>query len=136
MLGTLILHDFSFVDSIYAIFSLFDSLLHEAWILKTLGFVILAGSIMALIEKSGGVNGFVEYVLHTKGIVSSTRSALFLSYVLGVVIFIETSITALVSGAVGKPLCDKYNIPHAKLAFVCDSTSAPIGSLIVLNRMS
>jgi Na+/H+ antiporter NhaC len=30
-------------------------------------------------------------------------------------------------------LCDKYKVPYAKLAFVCDSTSAPISSLIVLN---
>ena len=105
----------------------------EPWILKTLAFVIMAGSIMALIEKSGGVNGFVDFVLNKKGLIKSERSALMLSYILGVVIFIETSITALVSGAVGKPLCDKYKIPHAKLAYVCDSTSAPIGSLIVLN---
>jgi len=133
LLGTLILHDFHFIDSLYAIFNLFNTLLHEAWILKTLAFVILAGSIIALIEKSGGVNGFVEYVLHTKSLVKSERSALFLSYFLGVVIFVETSITALVSGAVGKPLCDKYKIPHAKLAFICDSTSAPISSLIILN---
>ena len=88
---------------------------------------------MALIEKSGGVGGFVHYVLEEKSFVKSERSALMLSYILGVVIFIETSITALVSGAVGKPLCDKYKIPHAKLAMVCDSTAAPIGSLIVLN---
>lgn len=88
---------------------------------------------MALIEKSGGVGGFVHYVLHTKNFVKSERSALMLSYILGVVIFVETSITALVSGAVGKPLCDRYKIAHAKLAFVCDSTSAPIGSLIVFN---
>ena len=101
--------------------------------MQTLAFVILAGSIMALIEKSGGVGGFVAYVLHKKAFVKSERSALMLSYILGVVIFIETSITALVSGAVGKPLCDTYKIPHAKLAYVCDSTSAPIGSLIVLN---
>jgi len=133
VLGTLILHDFSFVDSLLAIVTLFNSLVHEAWILKTLAFVIFAGAIMALIEKSGGVNGFVEYVLHKKSIVSSPRSALFLSYALGVIIFVETSITALVSGAVGKPLCDRYKIPHAKLALVCDSTSAPISSLIVLN---
>ena len=133
VLGTLILHHFALGDTLLAILSLFNSLLHEAWILKTLAFVILAGAIMALIEKSGGVNGFVEYVLHKKSLVTSERSALFLSYFLGVVIFVETSITALVSGAVGKPLCDKYKIPHAKLAFVCDATSAPIGSLIVLN---
>lgn len=88
---------------------------------------------MALIERSGGVEGFVDYMLYKRSLVKSERSALMLSYFLGIVIFVETSITALVSGAVGKPLCDKYKIPHAKLAYVCDSTSAPIGSLIVLN---
>ena len=133
VLGELILHSFSLYDSSLAIVTLFSSLAQEAWILKTLAFVILAGSIMALIERSGGVAGFVHYVLDEKSFVKSERSALMLSYILGVVIFIETSITALVSGAVGKPLCDRYKIPHAKLAMVCDSTSAPIGSLIVLN---
>ncbi len=88
---------------------------------------------MALIEKSGGIGGFVEFVMEKKAYVRSGRSALLLSYLIGVVIFVESSITSLIAGAVGKPLCDKYNIPHAKLAFVCDSTSAPICSLIVLN---
>jgi len=133
VLGSLILNDYSVVASFNSIVVLFISLFEETWILKTLGFVILAGSIMALIQKSGGVNGFVKFVLETKGFVKSPRSALFLSYILGIVIFIETSITALVSGAVGKPLCEKYKIPAEKLAFVCDSTSAPIGSIIVLN---
>lgn len=94
---------------------------------------MLVGSIMALIEKSGGIEGFIHFMLHKKKIVKSSRSALMISYILGVVIFVETSITALISGAVGKPLCDKYKIPHAKLAFVCDSTAAPIGSLIIIN---
>ncbi len=88
---------------------------------------------MALIEKSGGIFGFIEYVHNKKSLVSSPRSALMVSYIAGVVIFIESTITALVAGAVGKPLCDKYKVPHAKLAFVCDSTSAPVSSLIALN---
>ncbi|MBU1989292.1 sodium:proton antiporter [bacterium] len=88
---------------------------------------------MALIERSGGVGGFVEFVQNKRSFVKSPRSALMLSYIVGVVIFVESSITALISGAVGKPLCDAYKIPHAKLAFVCDSTSAPISSLIVFN---
>lgn len=88
---------------------------------------------MALIEKSGGISGFIEYVHHKKSLVTSPRSALMVSYIIGVSIFIESSITALVAGAVGKPLCDKYKVPHAKLAFVCDSTSAPVCSLLALN---
>ena len=121
------------MPTLYATFELFFSLLSEAWILKTLGFIIVVGSIMALIEKSGGISGFVDFVQHKSKMVNSPRSALMLSYIVGVVIFVESSITALISGAVGKPLCDTYNIPHAKLAYVCDSTSAPINSLIVLN---
>jgi len=116
-----------------ATFSLFTSLLSEGWILKTLAFAIMVGSVMELIEKSGGVGGFIEYLHYKKTLVSSPRSALLLSYFIGIVIFIESSITSLIAGAVGKPLCDKYKIPHAKLAFVCDSTSAPVCSLIVLN---
>ena len=113
--------------------TLFTSLLSQGWILKTLGFAILVGSIITLIEKSGGIEGFIKYLQHQKKIISSPRSALLLSYAIGVFIFIESSITALIAGAVGKPLCDKHNVSHAKLAFVCDSTSAPISSLIVLN---
>ncbi|NPA59927.1 MAG: sodium:proton antiporter [Epsilonproteobacteria bacterium] len=88
---------------------------------------------MALIQKSGGIGGFVEFMLHKAKLVRSQRSALMLSYAIGIFIFIESSITSLIAGAVGKPFCDKYKIPYAKLAFVCDSTSAPVSSLIVLN---
>ncbi|MFA6192385.1 MAG: Na+/H+ antiporter NhaC family protein [Sulfurimonas sp.] len=132
VLGIFILNNFSFVLSLEATYQLFISLLSEAWILKTLGFAIIVGSIMALIEESHGIAGFVKYV-HHKQLVTSSRSALVLPYIIGVIIFVESSITSLVAGAVGKPLCDKYEVPHAKLAFVCDSTSAPISSLIVLN---
>ena len=132
-LGAFIFNDFSLFASIETLFRLFFSLLSEAWILKTLAFAVLVGSIMALIEKSGGIEGFVDFMQHKAGLVKSPRSALMLSYLIGVVIFVESSITSLIAGAVGKPFCDTYKIPSAKLAFVCDSTSAPISSLIILN---
>lgn len=132
-LGAFIFNDFSLFASIETLFKLFFSLLLEAWILKTLAFAVLVGSIMALIEKSGGIEGFVDFMQHKARLVKSPRSALMLSYFIGVVIFVESSITSLIAGAVGKPFCDKYKIPSAKLAFVCDSTSAPVSSLIILN---
>ena len=132
-MGVFVLNDFNIVLSFEATYELFISLLTELWILKTLGFAILVGSVMALVEKSGGIDGFVKFMVDKKSFIASVRSSLMLSYAIGVFIFIESSITALISGAVGKPLCDKYKVPYAKLAFVCDSTSAPISSLIVLN---
>lgn len=133
LFGIFILHDFDVLSSLEATLLLFTSLLSEAWILKTLGFAILVGSIMALIDKSGGIDGFVDFMQNRVKLVKSQRSSLLLSYAVGVIIFIESSITALIAGAVGRPFCAKYEIPQAKLAFVCDSTSAPISSLIILN---
>ncbi|WP_297482564.1 Na+/H+ antiporter NhaC family protein [Sulfurimonas sp.] len=132
-LGLFILNDFSLFATFGAIYTLFINLLSEGWILKTVVFAILVGSVMELLQKSGSIDGFVSYMSHKTSLVNSGRSALLLSYIIGVVIFIESSITSLIAGAVGRPLCDKYGVAHAKLAFVCDSTSAPISSLIVLN---
>jgi len=132
-LGLFFLHDFSVISALGSTFDLFVSLLSEAWILKTLAFAVLVGSVMELMQKSGGINGFVSYMTEETTLVNSPRSALLVSYFIGVIIFIESSITSLIAGAVGRPLCDKEKVPHAKLAFVCDSTSAPISSLIVLN---
>ena len=133
LLGLFILNHFAFFTTFEALYELFSSLLSEAWILKTLAFAILVGSVMELLERSGGIDGFVEYMTNKSKLVSSPRSALMVSYIIGVVIFIESSITSLIAGAVGRPLCDREGVPHAKLALVCDSTSAPISSLIVLN---
>ncbi len=133
LLGLFILNDFALFTTLSATYALFLELLSESWILKTLAFAILVGSVMELLQRSGAIEGFVEYMSHKTSLVHSGRSALLLSYIIGVVIFIESSITSLIAGAVGRPLCDKYGVSHAKLAFVCDSTSAPISSLIVLN---
>jgi len=56
-----------------------------------------------------------------------------LAYTVGIIIFIESSITSLVAGTVAKPLCDKNGVSREKLAYICDSTSAPVCSLIPLN---
>lgn len=88
---------------------------------------------MEVLERSGAISTFVHYMTHKRSIVTSARSALMISYVIGVLVFIESSITSLIAGAVGKPLCDQKGVSRAKLAYVCDSTSAPISSLILFN---
>ncbi len=88
---------------------------------------------MSLIEKSGGVAGLVHELSVQRPWVRSKRGALIPSFIAGIVIFIESSITSLVAGAIGRPFCDRYHVSRAKLAFVCDSTSAPVCSIIAIN---
>ncbi|WP_345980283.1 Na+/H+ antiporter NhaC family protein [Sulfurimonas sp. HSL3-2] len=133
VLGLFLLNDFSFVDTFYATFTLFFTLLSQAWILKTLGFALLVGSIVILIENSGGIGGFIHFVQKKHSIITSARASLLLAYFIGILIFVESSITSLIAGTVSRPLTDSHGVSRAKLAFVCDSTSAPVCSLLAIN---
>jgi Na+/H+ antiporter NhaC len=132
-LAELVLHSFHPLEAIVALLDAFVGLFAEGWITKTVLFVLLVGAIIKLITHAGGVEGFISYLHKKQKRLDSPKGALLLAYLLGVVIFIESSITALVAGTVAKPLCDKNGVSREKLAFVCDSTSAPVCSLIPFN---
>jgi tetracycline resistance efflux pump len=131
--GEVILGGFGPQETFTSTWELFLTLLGTEWILKTLGFAVMVGSVMALIQESGGVNGFVHTMQERLRLVKTKRGALLLVYLVGVAIFIESSITSLITGSIGRPLSDAYGISRAKLAYVCDSTSAPVCSLILFN---
>ncbi|NPA66951.1 MAG: sodium:proton antiporter [Epsilonproteobacteria bacterium] len=133
IVGLFILSHYDVMNFLKVFFSFFTELLSQSWIIKTLLFALLVGSVIEVIQRSGSIDRFVVYVTQKKNYINSPKKVLGLSYIIGVLIFIESSITSLIAGAVGRPLCDREKIPHAKLAFVCDSTSAPISSLILLN---
>lgn len=99
---------------------------------KVIAFSAMVGALIAFTQRSGGVDGFVNWV-SVKGLVRSRRSAALMAYIVGVVVFVESSITCLVTGSVSRPLFDRFKISREKLAYVCDSTSAPICILIPLN---
>jgi len=99
---------------------------------RIIAFSVLVGALIALLQRSGGIEGFTNFVIE-KGIIRGKRSVELTAFIIGVVIFIESSITCLVTGTIARPLTDKYRISREKLAYICDSTSAPICSLIPLN---
>ena len=78
------------------------------------------------------MKGFVNWVVG-KGLVRTPKSAGLLAWFLGFIIFIESSICVLVSGAVCRPIFDKLKVSREKLSYILDSTSAPKCVLIPLN---
>lgn len=95
-------------------------------------FTMVIGALIATVEASGGVRGFVQWI-ERRNLVAGPRGARLLAFVVGLVIFIESNITVLVSGAVARPLFDRYRVSREKLAYLIDSTSAPVCILIPLN---
>jgi Na+/H+ antiporter NhaC len=99
---------------------------------KVILFTLVIGALIATVEAASGVRGFVQWLERSQW-VTTARRAQFLAYITGILIFIESNITVLVAGAVGRPLFDRYKVSREKLAYIIDSTSAPICILIPLN---
>ncbi len=95
-------------------------------------FTLVIGALIATIEGSGGVRGFVRY-LESREWVNTGKRAQALAWVTGLIIFIESNITVLVAGAVSRPLFDRFRVSREKLAYIIDSTSASVCILIPLN---
>ncbi len=95
-------------------------------------FSAMIGAIITFTQYSGGMKGFVNWIIG-RGIVNGRRQAGLLAWFLGLIIFIESSICILVSGAVSRPIFDKLKISREKLSYILDSTSAPKCVIIPLN---
>ncbi|MBU2893251.1 sodium:proton antiporter [Colwellia sp. D2M02] len=99
---------------------------------RILIFSLLIGALLAYVRNSGGVTATVEKLVN-KGIAKSRRQVGSLTMFTGVVIFIESNLSVLTAGILSRDLFDKFKMSRARLAFIIDSTSAPVCILILLN---
>lgn len=99
---------------------------------KVIVFTLVIGAFILTLERSGGVTGFIAF-LERRNWVTSGRRAQWMAWAIGILIFIESNITVLVAGTVSRPLFDRFRVAREKLAYLIDSTSAPICMLIPLN---
>ncbi len=99
---------------------------------RLLLFALLVGALMAFMRYSGGVSALVNLLIR-KGIAKNARQTRLLTFFTGVAIFIESNLSVLTAGILSRGLFDKFKISRAELAYIIDSTSAPICILILLN---
>lgn len=99
---------------------------------RVLLFCLIIGALIVYMQKSGGISAMVER-LQSSGFASTPRRASLVTAICGVLIFVETNISLLTTGILGRPLFDKLKISRERLAFIIDSTCAPVSVLILFN---
>ena len=101
---------------------------------ETIGWLILVcgsfGALIALLIRTGGALAFGRAALL---LAKGKRSSLFMTFVLGLVIFVDDYLNALTVVETMKRVTDRFNISREKLAYVVDSTAAPICVLVPLS---
>ncbi|GHE98598.1 Na+/H+ antiporter NhaC family protein [Thalassotalea profundi] len=99
---------------------------------RILMFSLIIGAVLAYMRHSGGVTAMVEYVI-SKGLGKNKRQVAFMANFTGMAIFIESNLSVLTAGIVSRGLFDRYKMSRATLAYIIDSSAAPICILVLLN---
>ena len=94
--------------------------------LSVIVFSLLIGGMVALISKNGGMQGVV---LVFSRYARSARSTQFMTWFLGVAIFFDDYANTLIVGNTMRSLTDQFKISREKLAYLVDSTAAPVSSV-------
>ena len=93
-------------------------------------FLFQLGIVTALVMMSGGAAAFTEWAAKR---IKTRRGAQVLTGLLGMLIFIDDYFNALAVGQVARPITDRYRVSRAKLAYLIDSSSAPVVVLMPLS---
>ena len=86
-------------------------------------FLVILGILVILMQKSGGSYAYGEWSYKK---VKTKKGALISTALLGCLIFVDDYFNCLTVGSVMRPVTDKHKISHSKLAWIIDSTAAPI----------
>ncbi len=93
-------------------------------------FTLLFGGVVGLISANGGTKGMANLIIR---FAKTRRSGMLSSWLMGIVIFFDDYANTLIVGNLMRPITDKLKISREKLAFIVDSTSAPVTSLFIVS---
>ena len=120
--GALFFNKFSPVGTV-------DTIVQEGLIASVSGtagifvFLVVLGVMIALINMAGGSAAFGRWAsTHIK----SKAGAIFCTFLLGILIFIDDYFNCLTVGSVMRPVTDSHKVSRAKLSYIIDATAAPI----------
>ncbi len=124
LVGLLIVHGTGFVEGFAetSIRVMTDE--DVAWVILVCGFM---GSLIGLLIRTGATSAFTARMAAR---VRGKKSALFAAWGLGILMFVDDYLNSLAVGSAMRDLTDKYRIAREKLAYVVDSTAAPISVII------
>lgn len=97
--------------------------LSSSWNVGILVFLVVLGTMVALMNNAGGSAAFGEWA---KKHIKSKLGAQLATVCLGVLIFIDDYFNCLTVGSVMRPITKKYKVSREKLAYLIDATAAPV----------
>jgi tetracycline resistance efflux pump len=100
---------------------------------RTIIFMVLIGGIMRLIVVTGGVRRLVQSLSEHNGYITNKKAVQLLAMVITSLIFIESSVNQLISGASTKDLAKRYRVPPEKMSYIIQTSCVSVCSSVMIN---
>ena len=121
--GALIYSNGNVWNMVLTTFDTMISKICDSWNVGILVFLVMLGMMVSLVNKAGGSAAYGRWASkHIK----TKAGALVSTSVLGMLIFIDDYFNCLTVGSVMRPVTDQFKISREKLAYIIDSTAAPV----------
>jgi Na+/H+ antiporter NhaC len=98
--------------------------------IELIGFVVALIAMVGVMSRAGGVRGLLERLL---GFAHTVRSSLLITYAMGLLIFFDDYANCMLVGSTMRPLTDRLRVSREKLAYVVDSTAAPVAGISLVS---
>ena len=122
--GALLYANFNIVETIEVIVvEGFISNLADEWNMGVFLFLAVLGIYVCLVNKAGGTAAYGRWAEKR---IKRRKTAIFSTIGLGLVLFVDDYFNCLTVGSVMRPVTDRHRVSRAKLAYIIDSTAAPI----------
>mgnify|MGYP005625050681 FL=1 len=92
-------------------------------------FTLMLGGMVGIIYRNGGVHGIIKHLIKKA---DTPRKGQIAIWLFGIIIFFDDYSNTLIVGNTSRLLCDKLKISRQKLAYLVDSTSAPVATIAVI----
>ena len=97
---------------------------------KIILFSVLLGGMVGVISKSGGTQGIVDRLSRYA---TSAKRGQVASWLMGILIFFDDYANTLIVGSTMRPITDRLRVSREKLAYIVDSTAAPVVSIFPIS---
>ena len=93
-------------------------------------FVVFMLAMVGVMTRSGGIRGVMDSIAR---VANSVRSTQISTYLMGLVIFFDDYANTILVGSTMRPLTDRFKVAREKLAYIVDSTAAPVAGLAIFS---
>ncbi len=95
-----------------------------------IAFVVFMLAMVGVITKNGGIRGFMDRIAR---LASNARNSQVAAYLMGLAVFFDDYANCILVGSTMRPLTDKFRVSREKLAYIVDSTAAPVAGISIFS---